>query len=269
MFTSTGILQLVEQKKLSLDDFVSTVLPGVLADSVARKIKIRHLLTHTSGLGDFLFTAEMSQKSKENFRTMADYLPGLADDTLLFEPGTQWSYSNTGLLLLGAILEKVSGIAYEEYVKKNIYQPAGMVSTFFPELDNVNEGLADTYEKDYFTGKPVFHNTRYYQVIKGTPAGGGFSSCTDLFNFMQALAAGKLLKRETVQMMQSAKPEMNSPDYGFGTQVFNENSYGHTGGGPGTDALVRTDREKHLTIVILCNQNMGSSPVLRTALELF
>jgi CubicO group peptidase (beta-lactamase class C family) len=252
-----------------MEDLVSNVLPGVLADSIARKIKIQHLLTHTSGLGDFLFTPEMSQKSKENFRCIADYLPGLADDTLLFEPGTHWSYSNTGFLLLGAIVERVSGTPYEDYVKKHIYQPAGMVSTFFPELDNVNEGLADTYEKDYFTGKPVFHNTRYYQVIKGTPAGGGFSTCTDIFNFMQALAAGKLLKPGTVRMMQSAKPEINSPDYGYGTQVFDENSYGHTGSGPGTDALVKAYRDKNLTAVILCNQNSGSYIVVRNVLELF
>ncbi len=269
MFTATSILQLAEQKKLSLDDKVFDVLPGVLADSIARKIRIRHLLTHTSGLGDFLFTEEMSRKSKEYFRTIADYLPGLKDDRLFFEPGTRWQYSNTGFLLLGAIIEKVSGLSYEDYVNKNIYQPAGMVNTFFPELDNVNEGLADTYEKDYLTGKPVFHNTRYYQVIRGTPAGGGFSNCIDLLNFLQALNSGKLLKAESVQLMESPKPEMNSPNYGFGMQIFDENSYGHTGGGPGTNAVVRTDRKKNLTVVILGNQNTGSSSVERTVFELF
>lgn len=269
MFTATGILQLIEQNKISLEDPVSKVLSGVLADSVARKIKIKHLLTHTSGLDDFLFTAEMSQKSKENFRTIADYMPGLADDTLLFEPGTQWHYSNTGFLILGIILEKISGLSYEEYINKYVYQPAGMASTFFPELDHVNQGLADTYEKDYLTGKPVFYNTRYYQVIKGTPAGGGFSTCTDLLNFMQALAAGKLLKPETVQQMQTAKPDMNSPDYGFGTQIFDANSYGHTGGGPGTSAWVKFDKQSGLTFIVLGNTNAGSNAVIRTAGELF
>lgn len=269
MFTSTGILQLVEQNKLSLDDRVSDVLPGVLADDIAHKITIAQLLTHTSGLGDFLFTPEMAGKSKEHFRTMADYLPGLADDKLFFEPGKQWGYSNTGFLILGAIMEKISGLTYEDYVNKHIYQPAGMSATFFPELDNVNIGLAETYEKDYLTGKPVFHNTRYYQVIKGTPAGGGFSTCTDLLNFMQALSAGKLLKPETVQLMQSPKPDRNSPNYGFGMQVFDETSFGHTGGGPGTDATVRTDRKKGLTVIILCNQNTGSGPVLRKVLEVY
>jgi CubicO group peptidase (beta-lactamase class C family) len=144
-----------------------------------------------------------------------------------------------------------------------------MVSTFFPELDNVNKGLADTYEKDYLTGKPLFHNTRYYQVIKGTPAGGGFSTCTDLLNFMQALAAGKLLKPETVQQMQSAKPEMNSPNYGFGTEIFDANSFGHTGGGPGTFAWVKQDRKTGLTIIVLGNTNTGSNTVVRTVGELF
>lgn len=269
MFTATGILQMIEQNKISLDDFVSNILPNVLSDSIARKIKIKHLLTHTSGLGDFLFTPEMSQKSKENFRTITDYLPGLADDTLLFEPGRQWHYSNTGFLVLGAIIEKVSGLPYEAYMKKNIYQPAGMVYTFFPELDLVNIGLADTYEKDYFTGKPLFRNTRYYQVIKGTPAGGGFSTCTDLLRFLQALTAGKLLKPETVNQMQSAKPELNSPGYGHGMQIFDANSFGHTGGGPGTFAWVNTNKQTGLTVIVLGNTNTGTNTVVRTAGELF
>ncbi len=269
MFTATAIMQLIEQNKLALDDLVSNVLPGVLSEEIARKIKIRHLLTHTSGLGDFLFTPEMNQKSRENFRTIADYLPLLKDDTLFFEPGSQWSYSNTGYLLLGAIVEKLSGMPYEDFIARNIYKPSGMNSSYFPELDNVNVGLADTYEKDYLSGQPVFHNTRYYQVIKGTPAGGGFSTCPDLLNFMQALNQEKLLKPASVKAMQSAKPEMNSPDYGFGMQIFDESSFGHTGGGPGTSAVVRTDVKKGLTIIILCNQNNGSSILERKVFELF
>jgi CubicO group peptidase (beta-lactamase class C family) len=269
MFTATGILQLIEQNIISLEDPVSKLLPGVLADSIARKINIKHLLTHTSGLGDFLFTPEMSQKSKDNFRTIADYLPTLANDTLFFEPGTQWRYSNAGFLVLGAILEKVSGLPYEEYMKKNIYQPAGMVSTFFPELDNVNQGLAETYEKDYLTGNPVFHNTRYIQVIKGTPAGGGFSTCTDLLHFLQSLAAGKLLKPATVELMQSSKPEMHSPGYGYGTEIFDAESFGHTGGGPGTFDWVKVNRKTGLTIIVLGNTNTGTNIVVRTAQELF
>lgn len=269
MFTTVGILQLVEKNKISLESVVSDILPGILADSIAHKIKIKHLLTHTSGLDDFLFTADMSQKSKENFRTIADYLPALSDDKLFFEPGTQWHYSNSGFLVLGAMLEKISGVPYEEYILKNIYQPAGMVSTYFPELDNVNKGLADTYEKDWLTGKPLFHNTRYSQVIKGTPAGGGFSTCTDLFNFMQALAAGKLLKPETVKMMQTAKPEMNSPNYGFGTEIFDADGYGHSGGGPGTNAMVQVNKKSGLTIIVLGNTNTGTNIVVRKALKFF
>lgn len=269
MFTTVGILQLVEKNKISLENLVSDILPGILSDTIAHRIKIKHLLTHTSGLGDFLFTAEMSQKSKENFRTIADYLPALAKDRLFFEPGTQWHYSNAGYLVLGAVIQKISGLSYEEYMLNNIYQPAGMVSTYFPELDNVNKGLADTYEKDWLTGKPLFHNTRYYQVIKGTPAGGGFSTCTDLFNFMQALAAGKLLKPETVKLMQTAKPEMKSPNYGFGTEIFDKDSFGHTGGGPGTNAVVQVNTKSGLTVVVLGNTNTGTNIVLRKALEFF
>ncbi len=269
MFTATGILQLIEQQKLSMEDSVSRFLPDVLSKNIAGKIKIKHLLTHTSGLGDFLFTAEMSQKSKDNYRTIADYLPTLADDTLLFEPGAQWRYSNTGFLVLGAIIEKISGMSYYDFMHKNVYEPAGMTETVMPELDSVNHGLADTYDKYFISGRPVFYNNKYVQVIKGTPAGGGFSTAPDLFRFTQAIANGKLLKPETVRLMQSPKPEMNSPNYGFGTQIFDSTTIGHTGGGPGTQAMVRINPAKGLTIIVLGNTNGGTSTVGRKIRELY
>ncbi len=98
-------------------------------------------------------------------------------------------------------------------------------------------------------------------------AGGGFSSCIDLF--MQALADGKRLKSETVQEVQSAKPAMNSPNYGLGMQIFDKTSFGHNGGGPGSEAWVKADRMNGLTIIVLGNQNTGSGIVVRTAQELF
>lgn len=100
-------------------------------------------------------------------------------------------------------------------------------------------------------------------------AGGGFSNCIDLLNFMQALTDGKLLKPETLHKMQSAKPDMNSPNYGLGMQIFDKTSFGHNGGGPGSEAWVKADRMNGLTIIVLGNQNTGSGIVVRTAQELF
>jgi CubicO group peptidase (beta-lactamase class C family) len=269
MFTAVGVLQQVEKGTLSLDDPVARHLPGVLPAEVAAQVKIRHLLTHTSGLGDFLFTPEMRRRSRADFRTVADYLPLLADESPRFEPGTDWSYSNTGFLLLGAILEKVSGQSYDDYVAQHVFAPAGMTATGAPALDLVPRGLASCYEKELVGGRWRFRSDRYVQVARGTPAGGGFSTLRDLHRFLEALDGHRLLGAETTRMMTTAKPEIGSPDYGFGTQLFEGRRIGHTGGGPGTAALVERDPSTGLVVVVLGNQNGGSGSVARRARLLF
>lgn len=180
MFTAVAILQLVERGALSLEDTVGEHLPGVLPDTVAEAVTIRHLLTHTSGLQDFLFTPQMEARNRAGYRTVADYLPLLADDTLAFEPGTEWGYSNTGYLVLGALLQAVTGEDYYEYIRRTILEPTGMTATGWPELDRIPENVASTYERVFDRGRPGFVSDRYTQVVKGTPAGGGFSTLDDM-----------------------------------------------------------------------------------------
>lgn len=234
MFTAVVVLQLVERGELSLDDTVARHLPGVLADEVAERVTVRHLLTHTSGLGDFLFTPEMEGRDRAVYRTLDDYLPLLADDTLSFEPGAEWSYSNTGYLVLGALLEAVTGEDYSELVRARVFGPAGMTDTGSPELDRVPHNVASTYTPVSDDPADGLRSDRYEQVVKGTPAGGGFSTLDDMHRFARALLDGSLLEPETVELMLSAKPELLSPRYGFGAQLLWGAWVGHTGGGPGT-----------------------------------
>jgi CubicO group peptidase (beta-lactamase class C family) len=234
MFTAVAVLQLVERGEISLDDTVAQHLQGVLSDEVAERVTVRHLLTHTSGLGDFLFTPEMEGRDRSVYRTLDDYLPLLADDTLAFEPGTEWGYSNTGYLVLGALLEAVTGEDYTDLVRARVFAPAGMTDTGSPELDRVPHNLASTYTPVSDERADGFRSDRYEQVVKGTPAGGGFSTLDDMHRFARALLDGRLLEPETVELMLSAKPELQSPRYGFGAQLLWGDWVGHTGGGPGT-----------------------------------
>jgi CubicO group peptidase (beta-lactamase class C family) len=271
MFTAVALLQMMEQGRLSLEDPVEMHLPGVLPEDIARRVRIEHLLTHTSGLGDFLFTPEMMRRSRADFRNIADYLSQLAEARLRFEPGAGWWYSNAGFLLLGAIVEAVSGQGYDEYVAEHVFGPAGMTATGAPELDLVPVGLASTYQREFAGGRPRFRSDRYMQPVRGTPAGGGFSTAADLNRFMQALHANRLLSPETTRLMLSPKPELGSNLYGLGAQMFAPEAQrvGHTGGGPGTSARVELDLENELVIVILGNQNTGSSSVHRRIRQLF
>lgn len=265
MFTAVAILQLVEQGRLSLEDTVESRLPGILPEAAAGRIRIKHLLSHSSGLDDFLFTPEMEARSRARYRAIADYLPLLSKETLRFEPGAKWHYSNTGFLLLGAILEKVTGADYDTHLRRAVFEPAGMTATGAPELDRVPRNHAFAYSKVYENGMPSLRSDRYEQVVKGTPAGGGFSTLGDLLRFAEALRAHRLLKPETTRLMFAPKPELSSLTYGFGAILFDPSGrrVGHTGGGPDTSARLEIDLDTGLVIVVLGNQDSGSGVVAR------
>lgn len=269
MFTAVGILQLVEQGKLSLKDPVAQHLPGVLPEDAASKIRIEHLLTHTSGLGDFLFTPQMQNRARANYRTIADYLPLLSDVRLAFEPGTRWSYSNAGFLVLGAILERVSGIPYDDYVQRNVFDRAGMTKSGPVETDLAPTGLGMAYQREYDRGRPRLRSDRYVRPVRVTPAGGGYSTPMDLLRFMTALRANKLLSPAMTQLMLTAKPDLGSRNYGFGAQIFTPDGkrIGHTGGGHGTSASVEYDASTDLTVIVLGNMNTGAQQVRVRAFE--
>ncbi|HVH68105.1 MAG TPA: serine hydrolase domain-containing protein [Gemmatimonadales bacterium] len=127
MFTATATLQLVQAGKLGLDDPLGKYLTDYPNKDVATKVTIHHLLTHSGGTGD-IFGPEF-QAHRLELRTLDDYVKLYGDRPLEFEPGSKWSYSNYGFILLGVVIGKVSGQTYYDYVRDHIYQPAGMTST--------------------------------------------------------------------------------------------------------------------------------------------
>ena len=136
MFTATAVMQLVEAGKLSLDDTVGKVMTDYPNADVARKVTIRHLLGHTGGTGDFFGPEFM--KNRLTLKTHADYVAMFGGRAPLHEPGAEFRYSNYGMMLLGAIIERVSGLSYFDYVRTKVFEPAGMTSTgSLPETDTV------------------------------------------------------------------------------------------------------------------------------------
>lgn len=256
MFTAVAIAQLVEEGKLSFDDPVSKFVPDLLAPGAADKIKVKHLLTHSGGLGSH-FTEKFMNASRANFRNTADYLELIRGAEPAFEPGSKSQYSNSGFLLLGRIVEVASGRDYHDYVREKIYLPAGMTSTGEFELDKVNRNLAVGYERSFDDGGKSYRNNIFEHVIRGGPAGGGYSTVGDLHRFAQALMGGKLVSKEMVKTLTTAKPELASNGYGYGFSVSPDGRVvGHSGGFPGISSNLDIHPATGQVMVILSNYGM-------------
>jgi CubicO group peptidase (beta-lactamase class C family) len=269
MFTAVAIAQLVERGKLSFEDPLAKFLPDFPDKASAEKIKIKHLLTHTAGLGGY-FSPQWGDSSRALYRTVDDMMKrAAADEKLLFEPGTRWQYSNTGMLVLGKVIEKVSGQSYYDYVRENISKPAGMVNTDCYELDKVNANLAIGYDKQFTDGGVSFINNIFAHVMRGGPQGGGYSTVEDLLKFDIALRSNKLVGAEYVKLLLSAKPELNSPNYGYGFQIDNESQIaGHSGGFPGIGANLDMFLGTGWTAIVMSNYSRGMQPVQQKMREL-
>lgn len=261
MFTSVAIAQLVERGKLSFDDPLARFLPEFPSKEAAEKIRIKHLLSHTAGLGSY-FNKQFMESSRARFRTTSDFMELAKDEKMQFEPGTRWSYSNTGMLVLGAVIEKVTGQSYYDYIRENIYKPAGMINSDCYDLDRVNPNLAVGYEKDYSDDGVQFRNNIFSHVIRGGAAGGGYSTVEDLMRFDVALRSNKLVGAEYVKLLLSAKPELKSPEYGYGFQIDGENQIaGHGGGFEGISSNLDMFLNSGYTAVVLSNYGGASFPV--------
>jgi CubicO group peptidase (beta-lactamase class C family) len=270
MFTAVAIAQLVEAGKLSFDDPVNKFLgPDWIAPEHASNITVAHLLSHTSGLGSH-FTDEFWKSSRDLYRKLDDFKPLIVNQTPAFEPGTNWQYSNSGFLLLGAIVEKVSGENYDDYVAAHILKPAGMTGTGCFEMDIDTPNLAIGYSREVGPdGQTIWVNNLFKHVIKGGPAGGGFSTAPDLLRFDQALRNGKLVSTEMLTTLCSPKP--SSPNYGYGFQLNGTPGgriVGHGGGFPGISSVLGMHLDTGLTFIAMSNYDDGATIADRKCREL-
>jgi len=229
MFTAVAILQLVEAHKLALDDPIGRHLPNYPNKQMATNVTVRHLLTHTGGTGD-IFGPTFDQHRLQ-LREHRDYLKMYGSRGLTQEPGARFEYSNYGFVLLGALIEQVSGMSYYDYVDEHVFRPAGMTSTgSLPESTPVPD-RAVGYMRASRTGGAWMPNTDTLPW-RGTAAGGGYSTVGDLLRFAQALRAGRLISKAT--LAEATRPHQQQYGYGFGVQGEGRlRSYGHGGGAPG------------------------------------
>lgn len=264
-FTAVAILQLVGQGKLSLTDSIRKFVPDF--PSKGHTITIENLLTHTSGIGDYM---QMSFGGINMERW--DFGPGQLIDSfksrpLEFEPGTRFSYSNSGYYLLGYIIEKISGLRYQRYIEDNLLKPLGMNHTGFDSAGIIIPNRVSGYRRD----GDQYRNADYWSPTILYSAGGLISTAPDLFKWHQGLYAGQLLKRETLQKAFApyVLKDGGSAGYGYGWYIRNQNgvrSIEHQGGLPGFQTWETYYPEQDVFIVILCNS--GAAPVDELAVKI-
>ena len=265
MFTAIAIAQLVEQGKLSYDDLIGKYLgeEWVLSE-VGEQVKISHLLSHTSGIAEYL-TDEFLISSAETYRTLEDYKPIIKELSLTFEPGTRWEYCNTGFLLLGAIIEKAAGMDYWDYIKGHIFDPVEMNNTIGLDRNRSLSNLAMGYEKGQEEGEALWRKTAFAGKIDGSPSGGGYSTVDDLLKFAEALGSDLLISKESKKLLMSTKPGLSSREYGYGFIISSSGKFGrivgHGGAAPGVSANFRIFVDKGYTMIILSNLSEASLPV--------
>ena len=256
-FTAMLTMQLVEQGKIKLDAKISDYLPDYRKDT-GQKVTIHHLLTHTSGIPSYTSQPGFFENVSRNPYKVSDFVTKYASGALEFEPGSKYTYSNSGYFLLGAIIERVTGKPYEQVLKENIFDPAGMKNTGYDHHDTILPKRASGYRKT----PDSYANAAYLDMSIPYAAGSLYSTVEDLYLWDQALYTDKLISAQSKELMY--KPFLQ--EYAYGWVVTNASFkvnnqpvpvITHDGGINGfTTTIVRFPREKNL-IVLLDNTGSG------------
>ncbi|GGD56004.1 serine hydrolase domain-containing protein [Pseudoxanthomonas indica] len=245
MITSVATLQLVQAGKLSLDGTIGDYLKDY-PNADVRKVTVRQLLSHRGGTGD-IFGPEF-EREHERLRTHADYITLYGTRGLTHAPDAERRYSNYGFVLLGAIIEAVSGQSYYDYVDAHVYAPAGMRdSGSLPESQEVARRV-----RPYQRERGHWVDAAATLPWRGMAAGGGYSTAGDLLRFARALQAGTLVDPKL--LAEATQPADGCYGYGFAAgEVDGVAWYGHGGGAPGMNADFRVFPGLNRVVIALSN----------------
>jgi CubicO group peptidase (beta-lactamase class C family) len=236
-----------------LDDALERFLPDYPNPDARRKVTVEHLVNMTSGIGDF-FGERFDNTPKDRFRTNRDFLPMFDSLPLAFEPGTQRQYSNGGYILLGAIIEAVSGQSYYDYVREHIFQPAGMTNTDSYEADLPVANLAEGYTRPSEDKSSPWRKNVYTRPVRGSAAGGGYSTAEDLLKFTAALQTDILLSPAyTEWLLTGVRPDTSNGRPAPKTKSGPSPGIGIAGGAPGINASLEADFSSGYTAIVLGN----------------
>jgi CubicO group peptidase (beta-lactamase class C family) len=250
-FTAVSIIMLAQEGKLGLQNEITKFLPDY--PTQGRKITVEHLLTHTSGIQSYTDLPEWLPLWRKDF-TLKELIDLFKDKPMQFEPGERWAYNNSGYILLGAIIEKVSGKAYEAFVDANIFKPLGMKQSYYGSAERIIPRRIPGYQ----LGRGGFVNAPYLSMTQPYAAGSLLSTVDDLAVWSDAVFSGRLVKKEwldkafTPFRLKSGE----SSGYGFGWFVADfggHRSIEHGGGINGFTSYEMTFPEDGVFLAILTN----------------
>lgn len=267
MMTAIAAAQLVEKGKLALDDPLIKFMPDFPNKEFASRATVRHLLSHTSGVGEY-WTQEYDQ-TRFAPQQLTDFLPYIYKVGIDFNPGENHRYSNSNFILAGIAVEKASEQTFYDYVRDHITTPLGLANTGFYSYDGSEPDLAEALLPDGKDWKPLIRRGR------GSSAGGGYSTPRDVLAFARGFVGGKLVTPEMVQRMttsQTSGMPGAQDNYGLGFILERHgdyDSFGHGGTAPGVSFELRYFPARDITLVVFSNQDNGAIDSLRkTALKL-
>jgi CubicO group peptidase (beta-lactamase class C family) len=269
MFTAVAIGQLAESGKIDFNDTLDKYLPEYPPDA-ARRISINHLLTHRSGIVDYFEALERLENVRNSENPQRDYLSVFANEPLRFTPGERFEYSNSNYILLGAIVERLSGQSFEDYLDEHVFTPAAMTATTLDPVGCNGVKPARGYTELDKGGKITPGNRRFngaFATGRGGAAGGGVTTANDMVNFAQALREHRLLSPAMTEKLLSKQVDAPRPGEYYARGFIGRDSrhgriIGHSGGFPGVDAQADI-YENGWTVVVLANYEAVGEPVAR------
>ncbi|AKR12647.1 D-alanyl-D-alanine carboxypeptidase (plasmid) [Bacillus thuringiensis] len=267
-FTATVVFQLAEENRLNLDDSIEKCLPGFIQGNGYddKQITIRQLLNHTSGIANYTMSKDFNiMDTKKSYTTEELVKMGISMPPD-FAPGKSWSYSNTGYVLLGILIEKVTGNNYAEEIENRIIEPLELANTFLPGNSSVIPGTKHARGYIQLDGASEPKDVTYYNPSMGSSAGDMISTADDLNKFFSYLLGGKLLKEQQLKQMLTTVPtgidELGDSGLGIFKIILPNgvSIWGHSGGIPGFSTFAAGTLGGRHTLAVNLNSLKADSP---------
>ena len=255
VYVATAILNLIEKKHIKLDSTIGEILKFDLKQ-IDSGITVRQLLNHTSGIPDYFDESVMDNYEElwintpnYRIRKSSDLIPLFIDKPMMYPKGERFQYNNTGYVVLGLIIEEITGKPFDVYLQETIFNSCKMTDTGYFELDRLPAKCAFSYIYD--KEKDDYRTNIFSIDAKGSGAGGAFTTALDVEKFWMALLSGKLINKESLKMMFS--PQVSEGCYGYGVWLLNGKIPSFQGCDPGVNFITSCDLDKLVMITILCN----------------
>jgi CubicO group peptidase (beta-lactamase class C family) len=272
LFTAIAICQLIQKGKLSVESKLQDCLPMVFSN-FHQNVTIHHLLTHTSGIPDY-FDEEVMEDFEElwqknpmyHIKRLKDFLPMFQDGVMMFQPGGRFHYNNASYIVLGLIVEELTGLEFSEYINKNIFLPCEMKNSGYFSMDKLPKNTALGYIDEE---NGAWRTNVYSLPIKGGADGGAYISTTDMFRFWEGLFSNQLLNQEYTNLL--LEPHISTGDegeyYGYDIWISKKNDgifkYHIMGYDPGVSFHSAVYPANRMKTVIVSNESMGPYDIAR------